>query len=77
MMIKKCDFFRTGVENLKDLSCTDVRQQWGQCRKEAVSSITEGTPLDNLCHCKQISFDDINLSEDLQKNLFSLWVESK
>ncbi|KAK4887375.1 hypothetical protein RN001_003646 [Aquatica leii] len=63
---------RIPLQNLEDLSCTDMMQQWGKMKND-VKVTYEPQPITNFCHVdKKIKVDVIEVAEDLRKQVLNL-----
>ncbi|XP_051161111.1 uncharacterized protein LOC127281438 [Leptopilina boulardi] len=57
---------RIGLENLPNLSCTDLQQNWGKWKKKA--NFVTGVSINNLCHYQKKQ-TIVKMTQDLEDDI--------
>lgn len=55
-----------GLENLPNLSCTDLQQNWGKWKKKA--NFVTGVSINNLCHYQKKQ-TIVKMTQDLEDDI--------
>ncbi|KAK3922777.1 putative tRNA pseudouridine synthase D [Frankliniella fusca] len=67
---------RHAEEDLSDVSCTDLEQQWGKL-KTSGKPLLEGCRLTELCHFKQIKRAEVQVPEETRKKWADILTKCK
>lgn len=68
--------FRVEQDDLEDLSCTDLEQQWGKLKATHCQSYT-GKKLEELCHVSEKEENSTQITDEMRKKWSKILMDCK